>query len=173
MARGMPCSRQSRPMSLTGWTVPMTFEAWLTMTSRVFFLKAREKSSGIDETLGAERNVIHFHAVNAGELVERAQDGIVLEGRGDGVVSRPEHAGDDQVQGVRGIVAETQAVGVRPVKKSGQEGPGLFDHGAGFKAEVIPGTAGVDAEFPVEMIHEIVNFDGLGKGRGPVVEEDQ
>ncbi len=46
MAKGMPASRQSLPISATGWTVPMTFEAWLTTTSRVLGRKRLRISRG-------------------------------------------------------------------------------------------------------------------------------
>ncbi len=44
--KGTPRSLQSRPISLTGWTVPITLEAWFTTTRRVFFRKSFPKSSG-------------------------------------------------------------------------------------------------------------------------------
>ena len=43
---GRVCASTLAPIALRSWTIPVTFEAWLTMTSFVFFLIALRMSSG-------------------------------------------------------------------------------------------------------------------------------
>ena len=46
IAKRTPRSRQMRPISATGWIVPMTLEPWLTTTSLVLDRIRRAMSSG-------------------------------------------------------------------------------------------------------------------------------
>ncbi len=126
MAKGMPASRQSRPISAIGWTVPMTFEAWLTMTRRVLGQNFLRISPGSTKPWPVEGDAVDVHPF-AGQVVERPEDGIVLERGRDGVVARPEHAEDDEVEGVGRIVAETEPVGVGAVEELGQHLARLLD----------------------------------------------
>ena len=126
----------------------------------------------IDEAGRVERHEVDCHPF-PGEMVERSKDGIVFDGRRDGVVAGTEHAEDDQVQSVCRVVAEAEAVGVRAVEELGQHLTGLFDDQPGLHAQIVAGPSGVDAVIAEEIIHVCVDFFGLGKGGRPVVEEDQ
>ena len=93
----------------------------------------------------------------------RTKNGVVLDGRRDGVVPGAQHAEDDEVQGVGRIIAETEPVGVRAVEELRQLLARLLDDQAGLHAEVVSGTPGVDAEVPIEVVHVAVDLFGLGE----------
>ena len=56
-------------------------------------------------------------------MIERPQDRVVLDGRGDGVISLLEHAVDDDVQGIGRVVREAKAVGIRSIEELGEHFP--------------------------------------------------
>ncbi len=127
---------------------------------------------GIDEAGPVEGHEVDGHAV-APEVVERPQDGVVLEGRRDGMIARLEQARDDEVEGVGRVVAEAEPVRIGPVEERREELAGVLDDEPGLHAEVVAGASGIDAEVPVEVVHVGVDLFGLGEGCRPVVEEDQ
>ena len=93
-------------------------------------------------------------------VVEGTENGVVLEGRRDGVVPFLEETEDGDVQGIGGVVGEDQAVGVAAPEEVGQALPGALENVPGLDAKVESGPPRVDAELPIELIHEGV--DGLG-----------
>ena len=155
-----------------GWTVPMTFEAWLTTTSFVSGPEPFGELVGVDEAGPVEGNMVHLDA-GLGEVIEGAENGVVLQGRGHGMVAGLEHSEQGEVQGVGRVVGEAEPVGVPAVEELRQQLPSAVDQVPGLQAEVIAGAPGVDPEVPVEMVHEHVDLFGFGEGRRAVVHEDE
>jgi hypothetical protein len=67
--------------------------------------------AGVDKPGSVEWNEGGFHAAIAHQVMDGADHRIVLEIRGNHVVAGLEQAGNRQVQGIRGVVAERQALG--------------------------------------------------------------
>ena len=91
----------------------------------------------------------------------------------DGVVAGAEHAKDDQVQGIGGVVGEAEPVRIRAVEERRQHLARVVDDRSGLQAEVVARPAGVDPEIPVEVVHVGVDLFGFRKRCRPVVQVDQ
>src|SRR4030065_1099679 len=96
------------------------------------------KVIGVDDPSAVEGCIVHREASVFPEMVERPEDRVVLQSRGDGMLALLEQAKYDQVEGIGGIIGEAQAVRVFAVKKARHPFSRLFDDGSCLQAEIVP-----------------------------------
>src|SRR4030065_1826716 len=96
------------------------------------------KVMAVDDPSAVEGDMVHLDTSVFRERVERREDRVVLQSRGDGMVALLEQAKYDQVEGIGGIIGEAQAVRVFAVKKARQPFSRLFDDGSCLPAEIVP-----------------------------------
>ncbi len=128
---------------------------------------------GIDVAPGVERDVCDLDPAVALEVVKGAENRIVLEVRGDDVVALREHAHDDPVEGVGGVVGEGEPVGVGAVEEVREQLPGAVDDVLGLQRPVEARTAGAHPVSLIELLHEIVHDLRLRERCRGIVEVDQ
>ena len=84
--------------------------------------RGRQQIRRVDSPVGLRLNVRHADAVAATQVLQRAEDGVVLQfGRHDvGVRTRPQVALDHEVQRVRGRGSQDHAGGIGYTEQTGQ-----------------------------------------------------
>ena len=135
--RARRARRRRRPISATGWIVPSTFEAWHMTTARVFGRRSAATASGSTKPRPSNGASVVGDDPALGEVVQRAQHGVVVETGRDDVVAGPDEPLDDRVERVRGVGGEDDPGRVRGAEEARDPGPGPLDEAAGLRREVV------------------------------------
>ena len=111
----------------------------------------------------------------AHQMIDRADDRVVLDISRDNMVARREHTHDQQIQGVGGVVPETEPFRMVFVaaEKPGQLLAQIFKNVAGFDRLVEAAAARIDPAGTIKVYHKLIDFVRFRPGRGRVIEIDQ
>ena len=95
-------------------------------------------------------------------MIERTKHGVVFEHGGDHVGALLRKTLDQDVQGIGGVVAESQTFLVgAAVEELGEHATGFRQNLAGLDAGVVARASRAHAVHAIEMIHKLVNLIGF------------
>ena len=129
------------------------------------------KIAVVDPPLPVSRDETERHAPLRLQPVQRTQDGIVLQIRGDHMVAGVQQAADGHVQGLRGVGGEHHMVRPWTVEECCQLFSRAVDHPGGRKAPLV-GATGTVAQGGHSRHHRVDHRLGLLAGGGGVVQID-
>jgi hypothetical protein len=136
----------------------------------------RGRANGLADVFGVDdagdridRNVRVLNAAVGGEMVIRAEHGVVVHPRGDAMIAGREHALDGEVQGVGAIEREDEMIGILAVEERVKPLAAGADHFCGGLRLGIRPAAGGGADLRGIVDHRLEHFGRLGKTGGGVV----
>jgi hypothetical protein len=87
------------------------------------------------------------------------------------MIAALQHTEQGNVQRIRGILGENNAMRVAAIVEEGsQQTPGFLDHSFRFHGKLVAGAARVNPEIPEEPVHGGVNHFRLGPAGRRVIE---
>ena len=114
---------------------------------------------GIHITSFVEGNVGHIDQALLLQGIERTKHGVVFQHGGNHVCTFFRQALDNHIQGIGGVIAESQSVVIiTAVEELGEHLAGVGDEVASFDGCVESGTSRIHTVLTVKVNHEIINL---------------